>query len=83
MPQEPFAIWNSFVHRLDPHMDEPFNGLDVDTGLKIGEIISGLDRSYIIISHEIDFLLYTTDKICTIIKGRIIFEDEAQIHPHG
>jgi cobalt/nickel transport system ATP-binding protein len=63
-------------------LDEPLNGLDFDTGLKIGEIICGLDQSYIIISHDIDFLLYTTDKICTIKQGQIIFEDEEHIHEH-
>jgi cobalt/nickel transport system ATP-binding protein len=70
-------------------LDEPLTGLDYDTTSKIIEIISGLDQSYIIISHDMDFLLYTTDKICTIKRGRIIFEDEAQthvhrhVHPHG
>lgn len=63
-------------------LDEPLNGLDYDTGLKIGEIITGLDQSYIIISHDIDFLLYTTDKICTMKHGEIIFEDESHIHVH-
>ena len=63
-------------------LDEPLNGLDYDTCLKIGEMISGLDQSYVIISHDIDFLLYTTDKICTLKHGQIIFEDESHIHEH-
>lgn len=63
-------------------LDEPLNGLDYDSGLRIAQIISGLDQSYIIISHDIDFLLYTTDKICTLKRGRIIFEDESHIHEH-
>jgi cobalt/nickel transport system ATP-binding protein len=63
-------------------LDEPLNGLDYDASIKIGEIISGLDQSYIIISHDIDFLLYTTEKICSIKHGRIIFEDESHIHEH-
>ena len=63
-------------------LDEPLNGLDYDTGLKITEIISRLDQSYIIISHDIDFLLYISDEICTIRDGRIIFEDEEHIHEH-
>ena len=63
-------------------LDEPLNGLDYDTGAKIREIITGLDQSYIIISHDIDFLLYTTDIICTIRNGQIIFEDEEHIHEH-
>jgi cobalt/nickel transport system ATP-binding protein len=63
-------------------LDEPLNGLDYDTGAKIREIITGLDQSYIIISHDIDFPLYTTDIICTIRNGQIIFEDEEHIHEH-
>ena len=49
-------------------LDEPLTGLDYDTSSKIVEIISNLDQSYIIISHDIDFLLYTTNQICTINK---------------
>ena len=63
-------------------LDEPLTGLDTDTTSKIVEIISKLDQSCIIISHDIDFLLYVTQKICTIKRGKIIFEDESQIHVH-
>lgn len=63
-------------------LDEPLTGLDYDTSSKIVEIISNLDQSYIIISHDIDFLLCTTNQICTIINGEIIFEDESEIHAH-
>jgi cobalt/nickel transport system ATP-binding protein len=63
-------------------LDEPLNALDVDTSKKIAGIISNLDLSYIIISHDIDFALYTTNKICTIKDGKIQFEDEAQVHAH-
>jgi cobalt/nickel transport system ATP-binding protein len=63
-------------------LDEPLTGLDYDTTAKIAEIISNLDQSCLIISHDIDFLLYTTSKICTIKHGKIIVEDDAQIHEH-
>jgi cobalt/nickel transport system ATP-binding protein len=63
-------------------LDEPLNGLDVDTRERIAEIISNLDLSYIIISHDIDFALYTTDKIYTITEGKIKFEDVAHVHEH-
>jgi cobalt/nickel transport system ATP-binding protein len=63
-------------------LDEPLTGLDCDTSSKIVEIISNLDQSYIIISHDIDFLLHTTNQICTIHNGKIIFEDESKIHAH-
>lgn len=70
-------------------LDEPLTGLDYDASSNIVEIISNLDQSFIIISHDIDFLLYTTNNICTIKRGKIISEDEAQthvhrhVHPHG
>ena len=63
-------------------LDEPLNALDIDTSKKIAEIISNLDLSYIIISHDIDFALYTTDKICTLKDGKINFEDESHVHVH-
>ena len=63
-------------------LDEPLNALDAETGSKVAEIISNLDQSYIIISHDIDFSLYATNKICTINHGKIEFEDEAHIHVH-
>ena len=63
-------------------LDEPLNALDIDTSKKIADIISNLDLSYIIISHDIDFALYTTDRICTLKDGKINFEDEAHVHVH-
>jgi cobalt/nickel transport system ATP-binding protein len=63
-------------------LDEPLTGLDIDARLEIIEIISKLEQSYIIISHDIDFLLSTTDSICTIKAGRIDYEDTAHIHVH-
>ena len=63
-------------------LDEPLTGLDQDTASKIVEIISNLELSYMIISHDIDFLWHTTTQICTIKQGKIIFEDKSQIHVH-
>ena len=63
-------------------LDEPLTGLDVATRSKIIEIISRLDLSHIIISHDMDFLLDTCSQVCTIEHGEILFEDIAQIHVH-
>jgi cobalt/nickel transport system ATP-binding protein len=63
-------------------LDEPLNALDTDTSKKIADIIADLDLSYIIISHDLDFALYTTDKICTLKDGKIEFEDEERVHVH-
>jgi cobalt/nickel transport system ATP-binding protein len=63
-------------------LDEPLNALDIDTSKKIAEIIANLDLSYVIISHDLDFALYATDKICTLKNGKIEFEDKAHVHLH-
>jgi len=63
-------------------LDEPLTGLDRDTSIKIAEIIPNLDQSYIIISHDIDFLLHTTNQICTMDQGKIIYRDGSLIHAH-
>jgi cobalt/nickel transport system ATP-binding protein len=63
-------------------LDEPLNALDYEASKKIAEIISNLEQSYILISHDIDFSLYATNKICTINHGKISFEDESHIHVH-
>ncbi len=63
-------------------LDEPLNALDIDTSKKIADIIANLDLSYIIISHDLDFALYATDKICTLKDGKIEFEDKEHVHEH-
>jgi len=63
-------------------LDEPLTGLDVDTRSKIEEIIANLDFSLIIISHDIDFLLSTTNQIYTINRGKLLFDEEFQLHVH-
>jgi cobalt/nickel transport system ATP-binding protein len=63
-------------------LDEPLNALDIDASKKIADIIANLDLSYIIISHDLDFALYATDKICTLKDGKIEFEDKERVHEH-
>ena len=70
-------------------LDEPTTGLDEKTKTKITKILSELDLSYILISHELDVLSEITDLIYTIKNGKIIFDDDvhfhrhAHVHPHG
>lgn len=70
-------------------LDEPTTGLDEKIKIKIKKILSELDISYILISHEFDLLSEITDLIYTIKNGKIIFDDDvrfhrhAHIHPHG
>jgi len=63
-------------------LDEPINGLDVRTKAKLAEVLAGLDLSYILISHDFDFLAETADAIYTMKDGKIILDKELQIHEH-
>ena len=63
-------------------LDEPINGLDSETQKKITQILAELDLSYIIISHDLDFLAATTDSIYTMQDGRIFLDDKLQVHEH-
>jgi cobalt/nickel transport system ATP-binding protein len=63
-------------------LDEPTTGLDSETTERIVEILCGIDISYIFISHDMDFISQTTDKVYGMDKGRILHEDEKIPHTH-
>jgi len=63
-------------------LDEPTSGLDEKTKTTLKNVLSGLDLSYIIISHEIDFLTEITDHIYTMENGKILFDQEVHAHQH-
>ncbi len=63
-------------------LDEPLTGLDNQTRGKIIDILLNLDISYILISHEIDFLAATTKQIYTMENGMILSDEKAYIHKH-
>jgi cobalt/nickel transport system ATP-binding protein len=63
-------------------LDEPLTGLDTQTRLKLIDILPNLDLSYILISHEIDFLTATTKQIYTMQDGKIVLDDQVYIHKH-
>lgn len=68
-------------------LDEPTTGLDDKTTKKIIDVLEHIDISYIFISHNMDFINRTTDKICGMINGRIFLEPEkiphSHVHSHG
>jgi len=68
-------------------LDEPTTGLDPETTQKIIDILNSIDISYIFISHNMDFISRTTEKIHGMINGRISLEGEtiphSHIHSHG
>jgi cobalt/nickel transport system ATP-binding protein len=63
-------------------LDEPINALDVDTKAKIARILKGLELSFVIISHEIDFLAAVTGTVYTMQNGRILLDQKVEIHEH-
>ena len=63
-------------------LDEPTNGLDDKTRIKIKEVLSGIDLSYILISHDFDFLDETTNAVYLMENGRILTDEEVQVHRH-
>jgi cobalt/nickel transport system ATP-binding protein len=63
-------------------LDEPMNGLDVKTKAKLTEILGSLDLSYVLISHDFDFLAETADSIYTMADGKILLDRELHLHEH-
>lgn len=63
-------------------LDEPSAGLDEATKHRLIHILSALDISYVIVSHEFDFLSEVTDKIYTLQEGRIQIDTTAHVHEH-
>ena len=63
-------------------LDEPTSGLDSHTRAKLIEILVNLDLSYMVISHEYDFVDAVTDTIYTMESGRILLDEELHIHRH-
>jgi cobalt/nickel transport system ATP-binding protein len=63
-------------------LDEPINGLDIKTRAKLKEVLSGLDLSFILISHDFDFLAETANAIYTMQDGKILLDKELHIHEH-
>jgi len=63
-------------------LDEPTTGLDFETTSKMVEILKQLDLAYVFISHNMDFIAQTTDKVYGMINGRIVSEEEVFLHTH-
>jgi cobalt/nickel transport system ATP-binding protein len=64
-------------------LDEPTTGLDEDTNQRIMAILNNLPISYVIVSHEYDFLARTTREIYRFEQGRIFYDgDSTTLHSH-
>jgi cobalt/nickel transport system ATP-binding protein len=64
-------------------LDEPTTGLDFETCGRIIEILNELPITYLMVSHEYDFLAKTTHEIYSIHNGGIVFNGDSQtLHSH-
>lgn len=64
-------------------LDEPTTGLDLETTERIVEIVKAVDISYIFISHNMDFIFQTTDRIYGMANGQVFIEEEKIPHTHA
>lgn len=63
-------------------LDEPSTGLDAETKEALIRILGDLPLSFVLISHEYEFLSRTARHIYTMTAGRIHFDQELHIHTH-
>ena len=63
-------------------LDEPTAGLDNRVREKLINILNDLDITYLLISHDFDFIKSVTDKIYSMEKGKILTDDKIHIHRH-
>jgi len=63
-------------------LDEPGTGLDETTERRTIEILKDLNVSFMLVSHNIDFLMETTDYIKCMTNGKIFVDDERIPHSH-
>ena len=63
-------------------LDEPTTGLDTETRERITDMLKGLDVTYLIISHNFDFLSHLTDVVFTLDNGRLTRAQTVRIHRH-
>jgi len=63
-------------------LDEPSAGLDEATKFRLIDILKNLDISYVIVSHEFDFLAEVTDTLYTLHDGQIQVDTAAHPHEH-
>jgi cobalt/nickel transport system ATP-binding protein len=63
-------------------LDEPSAGLDETTRVRLVNVLKALRISYIIVSHELDFLKELADSVFTLQDGKIRLDTELQLHEH-
>lgn len=70
-------------------LDEPTTGLDPETRDRMIEILNGLDKTLVVVSHDWDFLDKTTSEVWAMHGGRLqkadreVLHEHVHAHPHG
>ncbi len=73
------------VMAMDPEvliLDEPTAGLDQETKDRLTEILSGLDLTLVVTSHELDFMSRIADTFYAFADGRLRKADHIVPHTH-
>lgn len=63
-------------------LDEPTTGLDEKTKKRMVRILADLETSYVIISHEFEFISENTNSICSLQNGIIRDDEDLHFHRH-
>ena len=63
-------------------LDEPTNGLDEKTRENLLEILLSLNITYVLISHDFDFLTRATKDIYAVENGHILTDQPVSVHQH-
>ncbi len=63
-------------------LDEPTAGLDPDTTERMVEVLQQSNLAHVFISHDMDFIMQTTDKVYGMIDGKITVKEEMIPHSH-
>jgi cobalt/nickel transport system ATP-binding protein len=63
-------------------LDEPTAGLDNKVKEKLIHILKNLDITFLVISHEFDFIKAVTQKIYSMENGSVLMDEKVHIHRH-
>ncbi len=63
-------------------LDEPLTGLDMDTRAILKKVLLQLNISFMVISHDIEFLKEMTTSVYTLRNGTLVSDDQVYVHQH-
>jgi len=63
-------------------LDEPGNALDSSMRSRLIDVLNNLSITFMLISHEFDFISETTKRIFSMEHGKLLQDDEVYIHTH-